>query len=76
MVTVYHFKIRDPQKGEDVFQPGKSTAERIWRIGGDIIADTAEEVSFCALDAEGRYDRNGRLRAEQAFVSKAGNVEK
>jgi hypothetical protein len=55
VATVYHFKVWDPQRGENVIQPLKSTAERIKTIGGEIILGTAEEVPFSALDTEGRY---------------------
>ncbi len=55
MVTVYHFKVWDQQRGEHIIQPLKSPADRILEIGGEIILGTAENVDVSALDSEGRY---------------------
>jgi hypothetical protein len=56
MVTVYHFRVWDQQKGESVVPRRKSTAERIRDLGGTIVAGSAEEVDEAKLDLERRYD--------------------
>ena len=55
-VRVYHFKVYDPIKDEEVIPPRKSPAHRINRIGGQILMDTAEDVDASSLDGQERYD--------------------
>jgi hypothetical protein len=54
LVEVYAFKVWDSQAGDMVQPRGKSTAERIARIGGEIIPGTEEWVPPSTIDAEGR----------------------
>src|SRR5262249_32434366 len=54
LVEVHSFKVWDHRAGALIQPPAKSTAERIARIGGNIIPGTAEWVSPSALDADGR----------------------
>jgi hypothetical protein len=54
LVEVHAFKVWDARAGEMTQVRRKSTAERIARIGGKIIPDTAEWVVPSAIDAEGR----------------------
>ena len=54
-IKVYHFRIWDHEAGAFVIPPEKSPAERIRRIGGEIMRDTVEYVDRWQLDAEQRY---------------------
>lgn len=54
LIEVHSFNVFDGHIGEMVQQPVKSTAERIARIRGEIIPDSAEWVSPWSIDAEGR----------------------
>jgi hypothetical protein len=55
MVTVHYFRVYDVVHDRMVTQALKSPAERIKRIGGEIIPGTAEEVEDEDLDEHGRY---------------------
>jgi hypothetical protein len=55
LVIVHSFSVWDAGAGDYVVQPLKSPADRIARIGGEIVPDTAEVVKRTALDAHGRY---------------------
>lgn len=54
LVEVHAFKVLDGRLGDMVQSRGKSTAERIARIGGEIIPGSAEWVAPSAIDPEGR----------------------
>ncbi len=54
LVQVHAFKVWDSGAGDMVQPHGKSTAERIARIGGEIIWGSAEWLAPSAIDAEGR----------------------
>ncbi len=54
LVEVHAFKVWDSRAGEMVQPRGRSTAERIARIGGEIVPGSAEWVPPSAIDAEGR----------------------
>ena len=56
MVMVYHFKVYDGTNDKFLVPPRKSTAERIGRVGGQLIEETGEDVPDSALDDDGRYD--------------------
>jgi hypothetical protein len=56
LVIVHQFRVWDTIKDEYITQPLKSPADRIFRIGGEIIAGTGEAVPRSALDEHGRYD--------------------
>ena len=66
MVTVYRYKILDPVMDDWVVQLSKSPSAHIEKIGGRIIAGTAEEVDAALIDEQGRYvpslqrDQNSR----------------
>ena len=55
LVIVHSFSVWDAGSGDYVVQPLKSPADRIARIGGEIVPDTAEVVKRTTLDAHGRY---------------------
>ncbi len=55
-VVVHKFRVWDVTKDEYVEQPLKSPADRIARIGGEIIPGTGEAVERSALDEHGRYN--------------------
>jgi hypothetical protein len=55
-ITVHNFRVWNNVLGDYVFPERKSSAERIKRIGGEIIANTAEDVDPSALDEHDRYD--------------------
>jgi hypothetical protein len=55
MVTVYRFRIFDPNTGDWVVQLSKGTEERIIALEGSIIEGTAEEVAPSLIDSDGRY---------------------
>jgi hypothetical protein len=57
-VTVYQFRTYDDAKDRVILSACKMTAEGIASIGGQIIADTEEQVGETALDEEGRYYPN------------------
>jgi len=59
LIEVHSFRVYDSRAGDMVRPSAKSTAERIARIGGDIILGTAEWVAPSSVDAEGRlrHDR-------------------
>jgi hypothetical protein len=54
LIEVHAFKVWDGRTGDMVQVPRKSTAERIARIGGKIIPNTAEWLLPSAIDTEGR----------------------
>jgi len=54
MVMVYHFKVYDGFRDEFVVPALKSTAERIGRVRGDLIPDSAEDVPASQVDDDGR----------------------
>lgn len=54
LVQVHSFRAWDSRAGDMVQPPQKSTAERIARIGGEIVPDTGEWVDPSAIDADGR----------------------
>jgi hypothetical protein len=54
LVEVHAFKVWDSRAGDMVQPRGKSTAERIARIGGEIIPGSAEWLPPSAIDVEGR----------------------
>jgi hypothetical protein len=56
MITVHHFTVWDPVGERTITPPLKSPAERISRIGGTIVADTAENVNESDLDLHGRHN--------------------
>ncbi len=53
---VFSFKSHDAQTGSYVTAPFKSTLDRVQRVGGVVIVDTAEEVPLFQIDEDGRYD--------------------
>ena len=55
-VTVHHFRVYDVINDAYVIPIRKSPADRIKRIGGEIIPDTSEEVEVSSLDEHDRYD--------------------
>jgi hypothetical protein len=55
MVTVHRFRIFDPVMEDWVVQLSKSPLVHIEKIGGRIIAGTAEEVDAALIDEQGRY---------------------
>ena len=56
MITVHHFTVWDPVGERMITLPLKSPTERIRRIGGTIVPDTAETVNESDLDLHGRYN--------------------
>jgi hypothetical protein len=58
VVVVHKFRVWDGAKGEYVTQPLKSPADRIARIGGEIVPGTGVVVPRSALDVDGRYAAN------------------
>jgi hypothetical protein len=54
LIEVHAFKAWDSNAGDMIQPRGKSTAERIAKIGGDIIPGSAEWLPPSAIDAEGR----------------------
>jgi hypothetical protein len=53
-IEFYSFKVWDNMRGGMVKPRAKSTAQRIARIGGEIVPGTSEWVAPEALDQEGR----------------------
>lgn len=58
-VTVHQFRVWDSARGEYVTQPVKSPADRIARIGGEIVPQTGEAVKRSELNSDGRYNPRG-----------------
>jgi hypothetical protein len=56
MITVHHFTVWDPVGERTITLPLKSPTERIRRIGGTIVPDTAENINESELDLHGRYN--------------------
>lgn len=56
MVTVHYFRTWNAVQDGWIEQPLKSPADRINKIGGQIIEGTGEDVPESALDSEGRYN--------------------
>jgi hypothetical protein len=54
LVEVHSFKVWDNHAGDTVQPPHKSTADRIARVGGDIVPGTSEWAEPSAIDADGR----------------------
>lgn len=54
LTEVHSFKVWDNRAGDTLQPSHKSTAERIARVGGEIIPGTGEWVEPSAVDAEGR----------------------
>ena len=54
LVEVHAFKVWDSRTGDIVQPERKSTADRIARVGGEIIPGSAEWVSSAEVDDEGR----------------------
>lgn len=55
MIAVYAFKVWDGFADTYNYPEFKSTKERIDRVRGVILDDTAENVPVSALDEDGRY---------------------
>jgi hypothetical protein len=55
-IAVYHFKVWDAQSGDYVMLKRKCPRERIRSIGGEIIAESAEQIDPNDLDDHGCYD--------------------
>jgi hypothetical protein len=55
LATVFHARVRDSSKAEMTVTSHKGTKEWIRKIGGQLMATTAEEVSETDLDEQGRY---------------------
>ena len=59
MVQVHHFKVWNSNRGDWEIPPSKRMAESIYKLEGQIIPDTGEEVDITQLDIEGRYFPSG-----------------
>ena len=55
MVTVYRFKLEDPQTGDWVVKLSKATEWRIGQLGGQVIASSAEEVPDFDVNQDGYH---------------------
>jgi hypothetical protein len=55
MITVYRYRLYDPDADAWVVQLSKATAQHIAAVKGRIIDGTAEEVDDSAVDAEGYF---------------------
>ena len=59
MVQVHHFKVWNSRKGDWEIPPSKRMADNIYKLEGQIIPDTLEEVDITQLDKDGRYFPSG-----------------
>jgi hypothetical protein len=65
LIEVHSFKVWDHRRGDMIQPPAKSTAARIERIGGTIIAGTAEWLPPSSVDADGKVrDEHERKRGD------------
>jgi hypothetical protein len=61
LVEVYSFKVWDSRTGDIVQPERKSTADRIARVGGEIIPGSTAWVTSAEVDPEGRMINPDRL---------------
>jgi hypothetical protein len=61
LVEVHSFEVWDLSAGIMFQQTGKSTRERIAKVGGNILTGTAEWVPSSSVDSEGRLIRTSRM---------------
>jgi len=55
MVTVHRYRLFEQETGDWVVQLSKGSEAHIEKLGGKIIAGTAEQVDQALIDDQGRY---------------------
>jgi hypothetical protein len=74
LVQVHTFAVYDPKTDRPVQSGGKSTAERISKIGGKMIPFSSEWVPPSAIDAEGRMVQREATQKEQRTAQELADM--
>jgi hypothetical protein len=68
-ITVHRYRIADPATGEWVVQLSKASEAHISEVGGQIIANTAEQVATSALNPQGQFVPSWNSKGVESNIS-------